>query len=77
MLTILWYNTRFQLEVKSIINLNRIIFKILFPISLIFYISLLISVEQIVIDISMKLFVSLILLYFLFKNELNNYLKKS
>ena len=77
MLSVLWYNSRFQLKIKAIVDLDRIILKTLLPISLIFCFTVYISVEIMFVDILIKSFISLILLYFLFQKEIRNYLIKT
>ena len=77
MLSVLWYNSRFQLQVKSIVNLDKIILKTLLPISLLFCFTHYITVDLIVVDILIKSIISLTLLYFLFKKEIRNHLIKT
>jgi len=72
---ILWYNTRFQLKVKFIVNVKRLILFMLLPLSAVYVITTLIYIDNIFLDITIKLVITALLFLGIFKDSIKNIIK--
>lgn len=72
LLFILWYNTRIKLKVKLVVNIKRLVLFTLLPISVLYVLTTLVTVENIVLNLLIKIIFTLLLLIILFKDKIKN-----
>lgn len=72
LLAILWYNTRIKLKVKSVVNIKRLVLFTLLPISVLYVLTTLVTVENIVLDLLIKIIITSLLILILFKDKIKN-----
>lgn len=70
----LWYHTRFYLQITSIVNVQRLIMYILLPVSLFYGLTLFITFNNLILDISVKLFFVFSLFVVMFRKSVKNFL---